>query len=615
MSFLPAVKTWIWISALATLAGWTLSAVGLLNKLGYIGFAVVVAIVMIEASARGALKFSIGRWRWEKIRARFARPLPLMFAALTVLILIGGVIYPSNNHMAHSYRIPRVLHWLGGEQWQWIFTPTFRMNTRPCGMEWLMAPVLLFTKSDRGLFLLNFIPFLLFPGLIFSVFTRLGISARVACQWMWLLPTGYVFVLQAGSTGNDGYAAVYSLAVVDFALRAWRSRRISELNLSLLSIALLTGVKSSNMPLVLPWLVLAVPLWRLWRDHPLSATRMAVLAIMVSFIPTALLNHYYSNAWLGAKLEIGNLEMKNPLVGIYGNTLLLLCQSFCPPFFPLAGWWTRHVLEVLPGAIVRPMLASFEAGFQALWELPTEDWVGIGAGVSVLGVVALWWKLQKQSKGDGAMWMPATSDHFTRFHRLALIAPWVSLLAYFSMSGLAHTGRILTPYYPLLLPLLLAGREQSQLVRRAGWRLLTWGVYAVAFVVLLITPPRPLWPAKTLLARALETWPGQPFLSRALNVYTVYSIRSDPLAKLRASIPGDVKIIGYLSGPDDLETWLWRPFGSRRVEGVSVLQPQEQLDARGIQYAIVSLFFFEQQHQSFDEWRAKQERRSLLIRT
>ena len=89
------------------------------------------------------------------------------------------------------------------------------MNDRACGMEWLSAPVLLFTGSTRGLFLLNFLPFLLLPGLVFSIFTRLGVRARVAWQWMWLLPTGYNFILQAGGIANDTFPTVYALAAVD----------------------------------------------------------------------------------------------------------------------------------------------------------------------------------------------------------------------------------------------------------------------------------------------------------------------------------------------------------------------------------------------------------------
>src|SRR5258705_12461599 len=118
------------------------------------------------------------------------------------------------------------------------------MNDRACGIEWLSAPLLLFTKSDRGLFLLNFIPFLLLPGVVFSLFRRLGVRPKVAWQWMWLLPTGYTFLLQAGSTGNDTFPTIYALAAIDFACRAIVSRRSSDFWHSILSVALLTGAKA-----------------------------------------------------------------------------------------------------------------------------------------------------------------------------------------------------------------------------------------------------------------------------------------------------------------------------------------------------------------------------------
>ena len=133
------------------------------------------------------------------------------------------------------------------------------MNDRACGIEWLSAPVLLFTHSTRGLFLINFLPFLLLPGLVFSVFTQLGVRARVAWHWMWLLPTGYNFILQAGGNANDTFPAVYALAAVDFGLRAWKSRRPADLWHSLLAAALLTGAKASNLPLLLPWAIVIFP--------------------------------------------------------------------------------------------------------------------------------------------------------------------------------------------------------------------------------------------------------------------------------------------------------------------------------------------------------------------
>src|SRR6185295_5371592 len=147
-----------------------------------------------------------------KLRRRFARPLPLAFAALAALAILGGVLYPPSNYDGLSYRIPRVLHWLTAEQWHWIHSGFFRLNTRACGHEWVSAPLILFTNTDRWVFLLGAVPLLFLPGLFFSLLTRLGAHVRVAAKWMWLLPTGYCYVLQAGGIGNDLFGAVFVLA-------------------------------------------------------------------------------------------------------------------------------------------------------------------------------------------------------------------------------------------------------------------------------------------------------------------------------------------------------------------------------------------------------------------
>src|SRR5207245_1856669 len=234
------------------------------------------------------------------------------------------------------------------------------------------APLLLFTRSDRELFLLNFIPFLLLPGLVFSLLTRLGVRARVAWHWMWLLPTGYVFLLQAGSAGNDAFPTVYALAAVDFACRAWKSRRPSDIWYSILAVSLLTGAKASNLPLLLPWLVLIIPVLPLLRTKLAGTARIALLAAVVSFLPTALLNLQYCHTWSGLNLERQGMDMKNPVVGIWGNSFLLFLNNFCPPFFPLAEWWNHHSLQLISGPIVRPMLRIFESVFHKLVELLTE---------------------------------------------------------------------------------------------------------------------------------------------------------------------------------------------------------------------------------------------------
>ncbi len=213
----PFVRLWIWISVFAGLAGWTLSALGQLNRGGYaVGLVLFALFILWQGKSLG---FASGQIKINL--RRFHRPLPFCFAALATLIFLGGIIYPPSNYTVLTYHMPRVLHWLAAGRWHWIHTPDSRMNYAGCDFEWLFAPVLLFTRSDRALFLLNFLPFLLLPGLIFSVFTRLGVRPRVAWPWMWILPTGYTFMLQAGSAGNDAVSAVFALAAIDFGCRAW----------------------------------------------------------------------------------------------------------------------------------------------------------------------------------------------------------------------------------------------------------------------------------------------------------------------------------------------------------------------------------------------------------
>ena len=624
----PFVRLWLWISAFATLAGWTLSAAGELNRAGYtVAFAAFAIFICLR---RKHLEFAPAKTfsRGGKFLRRFRRPLPFCFGALAVLIFLGGAIHAPGNYTGLAYRAGRVLQWLSHGHWFWIHTTDYRMNDRACGIEWLSAPVLLFTQSTRGLFLINFLPFLLLPGLIFSIFTQLGVSARVAWQWMWLLPTGYDFILQAGGIANDTFPTVYALAAVDFGLRAWKWRRVEvpppnsegrglaalpDLWHSLLATALLIGAKASNLPLLLPWAILFFPLVPLLRKKIASTVLVILLAVAVSFLPTAILNLHHLGDWSGLSIERTGMAMKNPAVGVWGNTLLVLLSNFTPPLFPFAGWWNAHALAAMPHLISTPMMANFEPGFLWLGELPTEDWVGIGFGLSMLLAVSV----VANFRGRAGSPLPATGNEArrtrsdaphpfsTNFRRLILIAPWIALLAYAMKSGMVTPARLIAPYYPLLLPLLLTGAGQSQIVRRRWWRVLTGGVLMLAFAVLILTPDRPLWPAQTVLSGLAARHPDSHLISRARDVYTVYAKRSDPLADVRALLPPEVKAVGFIGAEDDCDISLWLPLGSRRVEHFLLSDPPEQFRQEQIEYVVVGGLNLQLRGMTLDTWLQK----------
>ena len=595
MSFLPLVRLWLGVSALASVAGWTLSAVGQLNRAGYIFcFAVFAAVVFIYRE-RLQLVSEGKNLCWKKFLRRFRRPLPFFFAVLAFLIFLGGALYAPTHYNAVTYHIPRVLHWLTEGRWHWIHTPVTRMNYSGCDFEWLTAPLLLFTKSDRGLFLLNLIPFLLLPGLIFSVFTRLGVRARVAWQWMWLLPTGYNFLLQAGSAGNDAFSAVYALAAIDFGCRAWESRRPRDLWFSLLAAALLTGTKPTSLPLLLPWMILIFALLPLLRRNLPSTLLVLAMAMLASFLPMALMNKLHSGDWLGTSVETSHLQMQKPLIGILGNSIQLWLDNFVPPLFPQANWWNQHVLLILP----RSWVVEFQDGFFQLGELPTEDWAGVGFGLSLLAsVVALVSFFSGgfyRASGTARLFVPPT------LCRWVLVTPWVALLVYCAKAGMATPARLISPYYPLLLPLLLVGAGQLQIIRRCWWRMMVGGVLVLALIVLVLSPDRPLWPAQTILSRMLARHPDQRLIARALNVYTIYSERSDPLAGVRTLLPPDIKVVGFIGNEDDCDISLWRPYGGRRVEHFFLTDPPEQIRSH-VRYVVLGGYNLKEHHQDLDAW-------------
>src|SRR5882762_3174914 len=76
MSFLPLVKLWLWISVIASVAGWTLSALGELNRAGYAIFFFMTALLLWFGRRRLQLFSSNRASGWKKFRRRFRRPLP-----------------------------------------------------------------------------------------------------------------------------------------------------------------------------------------------------------------------------------------------------------------------------------------------------------------------------------------------------------------------------------------------------------------------------------------------------------------------------------------------------------------------------------------------------------
>jgi len=525
---------------------------------------------------------------------RFGRLLPMVYAAAVIVVILGGALYAPRNYDALTYRVPRILHWWTASSWHWIQTPNDRMNLSGTGFEWMMMPLFAVSHSDRLFFLINVAAYLLMPGLVFGVFACLGVPRRAAWYWMWLLPMGLCYLMQAGSIGNDSVAVTYMLGAIWFGLRAAKNGQVSDLWLAILSGALLTGVKGSNLPLPLAvgWAIW--PALKLVRLRPASSLFVFLLALMVSYAPTAWFNELYTGHWTGDPYNASGLQVQKPLAGIVGNSLQLAAQSLEPPFLPMAAPAQAWVWKHLPGGLrsfIEQGFPRFDLGFR---ELPQEEASGLGLGVSLiailsfLGVLAAW-----RSKPLSA-WRPEARNGLA----IGLLA-WLSLLVFMVKLGSESTGRLLAAYYPLLLLPILVHPSQATWVRPRWRHVLAAWVGATALVVLALSPARPLWPAQMVLGWFSKNLPGNQLIVRAQRVYDVYGRRNDAFAGLRTQIPDAVSTIGVIEDMDDLECSLWRPYGRRNVVDLVGL---ERNKTPGLEWVVVKDRIVTNNFRSFEQW-------------
>ena len=353
---------------------------------------------------------------------------------------------------------------------------------------------------------------------------------------------------------------------------------------------MMTSVRTGNLPLLLPWAVAILPSLGLTLRRPWPTAALCVVAAVASVLPTLILNARFSSDWSG--VGVGHGGAKNALLVRAGaNAFLIPIENFVPPVFPLAGNWNRDVKELLPPGLGAQLARTMEwpgSEFK-VGEMQIEENAGLGFGVCVLLLASVAAAASARRKN------PATAPRRspgTGWQKAVRWASMISLLALMTQSGLSTVGRVLSPYYALLLPVFLAAAGHERLVTRRWWRATALTVFLLAAGLLVISPARPLFPVKVFLEKIQNAAAKHPLLARAETVYSVYASRNDAFTPARAVLPPDLKILGLIAF-DTPETSLWRPFGSRRVEHVCPGDTPGDLERRGIEYVLVKTNDFE----------------------
>jgi hypothetical protein len=600
---LTTVRLWILLSTLLVGSGWVLSALHALNRLGYLAAFAIFGIALAWGLPKTGWfpPESAGRLA-RKLRRRFRRPAPLLFLGLAFMCLLGGALYTPINGDSIEYRIPRVLHWLGHEQWHWIRGLDIRFNMAGCNFEWLSAPLILFTRTDRWIYLINWISFLLLPGLIFSVFTHLQVRPRVAWWWMWILSSGWCYAMQASSTVNDFFAVVYALASVALALRARESGSVGDAWLSMLAAALVTGVKQTDVPLALLWVIAILPGWKLLLKCPLAGVTVAATSLLVSIAPIAIFNFQHYHNWGGFPPNYPWKVMRpldSPFWGIIGNAFCIPIQNLAPPVFPGANQWNA--------AMKRFVQTPFGSHFQSFENFgvigpdihhASEATAGLGLGICVLimiSLLAVWWIKRKNS----FMVNSPPADRTAQWLRLA---PFGLLLLFMAKVGTNQNARHLSAYYPFFFPVILASFGHTILVRRRWWQNLSLSLLLFTGMLLLVSPDRPLFPAEWIISRLETAYPNSMIVKKEALSFSARLNGEEVKYHFSGKLPPDENTVGYAAGFEAGETGLWLPLTNRKVERLLPTDTKEDLNSLGIHYLVMEEHFTDPAGQNLGKW-------------
>jgi hypothetical protein len=167
-----------------------------------------------------------------------------------------------------------------------------------------------------------------------------------------------------------------------------------------------------------------------------------------------------------------------------------------------------------------------------------------------------------------------------------ILGVWLGLGIVLLRLGLYGSARYLLPFYFLLIVPALSGPAVAEIFRGRSWRLAGLAVFGSALLLLLVSPPRPLWPAMTVLQKLGADQSSDPLVRRAWTVYSVYGQRADSFGPVLKVLPADSGPLGMMAF-DAPETSLWQPFGSRRVLHVCHGDSPASLRARGIEYILL----------------------------
>jgi hypothetical protein len=581
-------RIWIFLATTLCAGSWGLSLLHAFNGKGYIGLLAVQIVCLTVWGRLEGWNLHASRIIFEKAARRLRKPLPLIFAVICAISFLGGIMNPVTNGDTLTYRIPRLLHWFSENRWHWIHAADERVNGIGMDYEFLAGPAVLL-NLDRFGFLPSFTAYLLLPGLTFSFLREMRVRPKSAWWWSWLLPTGWIFAIQASSFATDSFSATPALAAILFALRARRTGLSLDVWTSILAIGLLTGTKQTTLPLGLVWLPAVLAAWRPAVRRLPGTIAACLIGIAASAIPITILNLHYAHNWKGLNATSFSWEQSNPFWGLVGNLFIVAVQSFYLPLFPWAPAWNDAMARFVNSEAGR-RFSDFET-FGHLGRSPTELNASLGFGITLIFLASLVW-LKRRGRGVRAQadWL----IHCVRWF------PFISAAVFLSRSALPDPTRYIAPYYPLFLPAFLLLPGNSRLVLQRWFQKAACASAWITVAVLLMSRQRPLFPAYALAAKLEQSFPNKPFFGKVRRSFSFVHQDEEARRILREYIPPDVTVVGYYCIRASLEYVVWRIGSVKRVYRFGPGDTSDRARELGVQYMVVDISPFEREQNRSD---------------
>jgi hypothetical protein len=552
----------IWVLGIAAMVagGWGLSWMGRLGQGGWVGLGVVTAAA------------GLAPWVWRAPGP--AHPAKVLRHPLTVLCLLllvaVCVLYPPTTHDSLSYRLPRLPIWLQAGQIVHVPSPEWRLNVMTPVWE-LVALPLFILGNDRFLEIPNILCWAVWLCLLFRWAVETARNETDGVHLALLVATAFCFILQAGRTMNDLFAACLIAWAVHFAWRwevtRWRWFPVA----SGIALALAAGTKPHFLVLALPWAMwfLASPsrpaVHFPWAWSPI----VVALAIVCSPAPSMWMNQRTYGSFSGPDTGPATHHAARPVAPVLGAAMFAW-QAMQPPLFPPAGPWNQASASVIARTGLTKIVPKFNLSMP---EVPIVDSASLGIVVSIALLAGVIGETRRRRR-EGGWW---------DWKLFALLAG----TAGFGAASLGVTpgtiGRSFVGFVVPAIPYALAGLSRGSPRTLRRWAIVSCGT---GLFVLVVTPGSPLWPARTVMG-----WLGErglpPNVQAKLIKYEQFRARYSSGADLVRMVPASARELGMLSGGGEPLLQLWQPYEfHRRVRFFPAGTSLSDLQASGIQYVV-----------------------------